>query len=216
MIILVILALCGFAIQFILAFYASTSRKEIKERFAVPIGEQIRLSELIEKYWNEFKLQLSIRATDAISVPAFYFQNTVLVSRKHLLFTDLHTLYYFIFQTEIARRDFKAYTKMPQILNWLFLGELLVFIAGLLTTGDIQLVLLIGTIGLQIISTVTSLIYITLIKQLLFDSSVIATYMLSLDDVEQARLLGLVDNMKYYHMEYPFESLYRVMAFFRF
>jgi hypothetical protein len=216
MIILVILAIFGFAIQFILALYASASRREIKERFAIPIGEQIRLSELIERYWNEFKLELSIRATDAISVPAFYFQDTVLVSRKHLLFSDLHTLYYFIFQTEIARKDFKAYVKMPQILNWLFLSELVLFIVGLLTTGDIQLVLLIGAIGLQVISLVTSIIYITLIKQLLFESSVIATYMLSLDDVEQARLLGLVDNMKYYHMEYPFETLFRVMAFFRF
>jgi hypothetical protein len=216
MIILVILAIFGFAIQFILALYASASRREIKERFAIPIGEQIRLSELIERYWNEFKLELSIRATDAIAVPAFYFQDTVLVSRKHLLFSDLHTLYYFIFQTEIARKDFKAYVKMPQILNWLFLSELVLFIVGLLTTGDIQLVLLIGAIGLQIISLVTSIIYITLIKQLLFESSVIATYMLSLDDVEQARLLGLVDNMKYYHMEYPFETLFRVMAFFRF
>lgn len=216
MIILIVLVVFGFAIQFILALYASASRREIKAKFAIPIGEQIRLSDLVERYWNEFKIPLSIRATDSISVPAFYFQETMLISRKHLLFSDLYTLYYFIFQTEIGRKDFKAYVKMPQILNALFLGELLLFILSYFTSGDIQLILLITSLGLQLISVIASLVYISLIKRLLFDSSVIATYMLSLDDVEQARLLGLIDNMKYYHMEYPFETLFRVMAFFRF
>ncbi len=212
---LFIIIVTVFAIQVILALYAGVSRREIKHKFITPIGQQVRLSELIERYWNEFKVPLTIRATDEISLPAFYFDKTLLISRKHLLFSDLFTLYYFIFQTEIGRRDFKAYVRLPQILNALFFGSVLFLVLGLLSSGDIRIMFFILALGFQIISLVTSLIYIQLIKKLLFEASVIATYVLVLDDVEQARLIALTENMKMYHMEYPFETLFRIMGFFR-
>ncbi len=215
MTILLVIIILVFVSQLILALYAGASRREIKHKFIIPIGQQTRLAELVERYWKEFKVSLAIRATDEISLPAFYFENTLLISRKHLLFSDLFTLYYFIFQSEIGRRDFKAYVKLPQILNFLFLGTIFSFILGLTTNGELQTALLIFTLGLQIISLAVSIVHIQLVKKVLFESSVIATYVLTLDDVEQARLIALTENMKMYHMEYPFETIYRIIGFFR-
>lgn len=216
MLIAIFIFLILLTIQFIIALYALLVKHDIHKRYAHPLGEQIEAAKALENYVKIYR-KVNLRVNAVIDTPAWAMEEFILINKSRIYSTDLFTNFFTLFQLELSRKQNNFARKVKFFQALFFAIQTILFVAGLFfvnknnETAEILIYLSLGTLMFNILLSFIAFASRTFILQ---DSMAIATDLLNLDEVENARAESLKNDLKFEVFEYPISLLKNIVLFF--
>ncbi|MEP7103236.1 MAG: hypothetical protein ABI721_00820 [Candidatus Dojkabacteria bacterium] len=213
--VLILIFIILLSLQIVLALFAWGLRRELEKKYSFATGEGKEPAEVIEEYYKDGNTKFRIIASDEIVEPAFAESDLLIINKNKIYKKDLYTNFYIIFQAELTKSDYKILRILGNFQSFVFILEIAVFVLANTITTNFKEIILYVAIAIQIFSFILTLIGFIQIDGLLDDTMTISKSLLKLDDVEEARALGLKSDLRYSVFEYPFEVVWRIVQFLR-
>ncbi|MCA9381606.1 hypothetical protein KC678_05040 [Candidatus Dojkabacteria bacterium] len=169
-------------------------------------------SEVLENYVKIYR-QVNIKVHSAMPIPAFAQEEFVIINRDKIYDSTLYTNFFTLFQLELSKKENGFARRIFLFQNFLFFLQLALFVISLIIQFSWTYWLLIVAIAIQIINIVISIFGFISYQEILEETGQVATDLLDLDEVEQARAEGLQNDLNYTVYEYPFEFFKRLFSF---
>lgn len=189
--------------EFVIGIASLISQKNIYQKFNRPLTSMIRVSTILEKYHQRIpNLQLEL---DSGSFVLYYHFNKIILNKKIIHSTTMYDLVYLIYGIHISQPRFKAFLKIKNTQNIIFILSLVFFIGSFFLLNLISVAFIFVLLN-YFVFIFTIMTFSDLNKTVYVD----ALKYLDLDEIEQIRIKSLINELKYEFLDYPFEVPIRI------
>lgn len=196
-----------------LAVYARITRYKIEEKYDYPLGSMLSSSEVLENYVKIYR-KVNIKVHQSIPLPAFADEEFVVINRDKIYDSNLFSNFFTIFQLVLSKKENVFARKIFIIQNVLFFTQFILFALGITLQYEWTNLLIIAAIVVVLANIFLSIVGFIVYQEVLKEAADVATDLLELDEVEQARAESLQNDLAFVVYEYPFEFVKNLFVFF--
>lgn len=214
MILVLIINILLLILQSSLAAIAWSTRSKSCKKFSKPISSLLTPENIVNQNEKRFSV-IKIKIVPHLDDIAYADKKLMLINKKDFSKNTLYNNFKFFYYFYLGFDDSKYLRIYKQYQNILFAVEIILFIIGIILVNLIFNTFLIAALILQIFLILFSLFNYFLLGDFLEETYRKCKKLLKLDNVEEARLESLINDINQEVFEYPFEFIWRIIQFIK-